>query len=42
VFGECRSWDPVVIVDSVSGEPCAAGAVAVARERAFVDTLDRR
>ena len=30
----------VVIVDSVSGKPRAAEAVAVARERAFVDTLD--
>lgn len=30
----------VTITDSVSGEPRAAEAVAVARERAYVDTLD--
>jgi hypothetical protein len=50
--GACGVFDPqmcsanvvpgitVLIVDSVSGEPRAAEAVPVARERAFVDTLE--
>lgn len=42
--GACTAiWAPgilVTITDSASGEPRAAEAVAVARARAFVDTLD--